>query len=121
MSEARLSRRSLIGSAAAAAALFGAPSLSAQPAQRQLARVILDNDFSGDPDGLVQLAHHLLCPAVEIPLIVGSHLPVKFGGPRSASDAAAKALALLKRMNLARDHTPIAGAELPIASRAAWR
>lgn len=27
-------------------------------------RVIIDNDFSGDPDGLFQLAHHLLSPSV---------------------------------------------------------
>ena len=26
-------------------------------------RVVLDNDWSGDPDGLVALAHHLLSPA----------------------------------------------------------
>lgn len=38
------------------------------------ARVIIDNDFSGDPDGLVQLAHHLLSPSVEIRAIVASHL-----------------------------------------------
>jgi hypothetical protein len=25
-------------------------------------RVIIDNDFAGDPDGLLQLAHHLLSP-----------------------------------------------------------
>jgi hypothetical protein len=25
----------------------------------QRIRVIIDNDFSGDPDGLVQLAHHV--------------------------------------------------------------
>lgn len=37
-------------------------------------RVIIDNDFSGDPDGLVQLAHHLLSPSVEIRAIIASHL-----------------------------------------------
>jgi purine nucleosidase len=125
MSERDLSRRTVIGSAAAAgaAALFAAPSLLAQappPAPRRLARVILDNDFSGDPDGLFQLAHHLLCPSVDIPLIVGSHLPATFAGPRSASEAAAKAGELLKRMKLQAVHEPIAGAELPIASRSGW-
>lgn len=35
-------------------------------------RVILDNDFAGDPDGLVQLAHHLLSPSVEIVGIIGT-------------------------------------------------
>jgi purine nucleosidase len=37
-------------------------------------RVIADNDFSGDPDGLIQLAHHLLSPAVEMRAIIASHL-----------------------------------------------
>ncbi|MDX2376465.1 nucleoside hydrolase [Microbacterium sp. LRZ72] len=37
-------------------------------------RVIIDNDFSGDPDDLYALVHHLLSPSVEIPFIVGSHL-----------------------------------------------
>jgi inosine-uridine nucleoside N-ribohydrolase len=37
-------------------------------------RIIIDNDFSGDPDGLVQLAHHLLSPSVEIRAIIASHL-----------------------------------------------
>jgi purine nucleosidase len=37
-------------------------------------RVIIDNDFIGDPDGLFQLVHHLLSPSVEIRGIIGSHL-----------------------------------------------
>lgn len=37
-------------------------------------RVIIDNDFGGDPDGLFQLVHHLLSPSVEIRGIIGSHL-----------------------------------------------
>ena len=37
-------------------------------------RVIADNDFAGDPDGLIQLAHHLLSPAVEMRGIIASHL-----------------------------------------------
>lgn len=37
-------------------------------------RIIIDNDFSGDPDGLVQLAHHLLSPSVDIRFVIGSHL-----------------------------------------------
>lgn len=38
------------------------------------ARVFIDNDFGGDPDGLVQLAHHLLSPSVEVVGIISSHL-----------------------------------------------
>ena len=37
-------------------------------------RVVTDNDFSGDPDGIIQLAHHLLSPSVEIRGIISSHL-----------------------------------------------
>lgn len=37
-------------------------------------RVIIDNDFAGDPDGLVQLAHHLLSPSVEVRAVIGTHL-----------------------------------------------
>ena len=42
---------------------------------RSRARVIIDNDFSGDPDDLFQLVHHVLSPSVSIPFIIGSHLP----------------------------------------------
>lgn len=37
-------------------------------------RVIVDNDFAGDPDDLVQLAHHLLLPAVDVRAVISSHL-----------------------------------------------
>jgi inosine-uridine nucleoside N-ribohydrolase len=37
-------------------------------------RVIVDNDFAGDPDGLYQLVHHALSPSVEIPVVIASHL-----------------------------------------------
>ncbi len=37
-------------------------------------RVIIDNDYAGDPDGLFQLVHHLLSPSIEIRAIIGSHL-----------------------------------------------
>lgn len=36
-------------------------------------RVICDNDFAGDPDGLIQLAHHLLSPSVDIVGVIGTH------------------------------------------------
>lgn len=38
------------------------------------ARLIIDNDFSGDPDDLYQLVHHLLSPSVEIRAVIASHL-----------------------------------------------
>lgn len=42
-------------------------------------RVIIDNDFSGDPDGLFQLVHHILSPSIEVRGIIGSHLDEKSG------------------------------------------
>lgn len=33
-------------------------------------RVIIDNDFSGDPDDLYQVAHHVLAPSVEVRAII---------------------------------------------------
>lgn len=37
-------------------------------------RVISDNDYAGDPDGLVQLAHLLLSPSVDVRAVIASHL-----------------------------------------------
>lgn len=35
-------------------------------------RVVCDNDYCGDPDGVVQIAHHLLCDSVETPFVISS-------------------------------------------------
>lgn len=51
-------------------------------------RVIIDNDFGGDPDGLFELVHHLLSPSVEIRAIIGSHLRPGDGFDRSKETAA---------------------------------
>jgi purine nucleosidase len=51
-------------------------------------RIIIDNDFGGDPDGLFQLVHHLLSPSVEIRGIIGSHLKPGDGFDRSQETAA---------------------------------
>lgn len=60
----------LLTAGAAPWSVFAANSTPAKPRMR----VIIDNDFSGDPDGLFQLAHHLLSPSVEIPFVIGSHI-----------------------------------------------
>lgn len=44
-------------------------------------RVIVDNDWSGDPDGLVALAHHLLSPSNEVLGVTSSFLHPMFGSP----------------------------------------
>ena len=36
-------------------------------------RVVIDNDFGGDPDGLFQLAHQLLSPSTDVRAIICSH------------------------------------------------
>ena len=72
-------------------------------------RVIVDNDFSGDPDGLFQLAHLLLSPSVEIRGIIGSHLRVGDGFDNSktqADNAAQKARELLQIMAI-KNNIPI--------------
>lgn len=77
-------------------------------------RVIVDNDFSGDPDGLFQLAHQLLSPSVEVRGIIGSHMRVGDGFDHSktqAGNAAREALALLKVMKLNGKVPVIAGSD----------
>lgn len=64
-------------------------------------RVISDNDYSGDPDGLYQLAHVLLSPSIDLRLVIGSHLApgdVLDSSTRTADNArdeAAKVIELL--------------------------
>src|ERR1700733_3516156 len=36
------------------------------------ARLISDNDYCGDPDGIVQIAHHFLCKNIDIRAVVSS-------------------------------------------------
>lgn len=52
------------------------------PGQLRLAeqcRVIVDNDWAGDPDGLVALAHHLLSPTNRVVAVTSSFLNPVFG------------------------------------------
>jgi inosine-uridine nucleoside N-ribohydrolase len=46
-------------------------------------RVISDNDYAGDPDGLVQLAHELLSPSTETVAVIATHLRVGDGWVKS--------------------------------------
>ncbi len=62
-------------------------------------RVISDNDYAGDPDGLVQLAHHVLCTSVEVVGVIASHFrPVSPTMPadQSAADGALEARRVLE-------------------------
>lgn len=85
----------------------------AGPPLRQ--RIVIDNDFGGDPDGLFALAHHLLSPSVDVALLVGSHLHVDEPfdkSPHQAANAAAQAREVARL--LGRTVPIIAGAD------AAW-
>lgn len=84
------------------------------------ARVIIDNDFAGDPDDLYQVVHHLLSPGVEIPLVVCSHL--REGDPfsqyaDSAEGAEAVVRTLFDVMRLADDGQVVRGASRALTSR----
>lgn len=84
------------------------------------ARVIVDNDFAGDPDDLYQLVHHLLSPSVEIPLVICSHL--REGDPFCPKPDSAEAAEDIVRelfdvMRLADSGEIVRGSGLPLATR----
>lgn len=59
-------RRDVLGSTLAIAMLGLLPGPASALTLKPRQRVIIDNDFSGDPDGLFQLAHHLASPSVDM-------------------------------------------------------
>ncbi|MBG9376677.1 nucleoside hydrolase [Panacibacter sp. DH6] len=80
-------------------------------------RIIIDNDFGGDPDGLFQLVQHLLSPSVEIRGIIGSHLRPGDGWDPSnetATHAKQKAEELLRIMHLEKAYTVYQGSNFPL-------
>lgn len=74
-------------------------------------RVIIDNDFGGDPDGLFQLAHHLLSPTVEIKGIIGSiqYKDGFYGYPGNVTYSCKMANELLVAMQLNEKYKIFAG------------
>jgi inosine-uridine nucleoside N-ribohydrolase len=87
---------------------FGDPDAPIRPR----ARLIIDNDFGGDPDGLFQLAHHLLSPTMEIRGVIASqNYGAGFYG-LSGATAPARDLAaeLVKTMGLAEHVQVLEGA-----------
>jgi len=82
-------------------------------------RIIIDNDFAGDPDGLFALTQHMLCQSVDVRLIVGSHLhehEAWSGATDQAAAAAAKATELLELLGLRGRMPVLAGAEHALAA-----
>ncbi|MGY1615526.1 nucleoside hydrolase [Geodermatophilus sp. SYSU D00691] len=52
-------------------------------------RVVVDNDWAGDPDGLVALAHHLLSPTNRVVAVTSSFLNPVFGEPGTTAERGA--------------------------------
>jgi purine nucleosidase len=100
--------------------LFAAIEISAQEKSffpegpvKPRARVIIDNDFGGDPDGLFQLVHQILSPSIEIKGIIGSFIkPGGFPGSReTAANACNTVNELLKIMNLSNKYLVYEGSD----------
>src|SRR4249919_3368304 len=82
-------------------------------------RVIIDNDFGGDPDGLFELVQHLLSPSVEIRAIIGSHLKPGDGfdpSKETATHAKQKIEEVLSIMNLSGAYPVYQGSNSPLES-----
>ena len=83
-------------------------------------RVISDNDYAGDPDGLFQLAHLLLSPSVDVRAVIGSHL--RQGdwfdpSDQTATNARDRALEIVELVGRQGSVTPIEGSNAPLADR----
>jgi hypothetical protein len=83
--------------------------------QRPSARVIVDNDFGGDPDGLAALAHQLLSPKTTVPLVTVSALDPKFSAAadkgRTVDLGRGLVDELLRRVGMAHPPAVAGGAE----------
>src|SRR3954453_19064336 len=76
-------------------------------------RVVLDNDWSGDPDGLVALAHHLLSPTNRVGAVTSSVINPAFGLPEGAANGVALALELVDLIALPESPPVHAGSNGP--------
>ncbi len=101
-----ISRRRLCGaSISLGAGILIAPGLLARspaPTSAQdLARVIVDNDFAGDPDGLAGLGYQLLSPTTRTVLVTTSALDAKLAklaGTLVAGQTAARGAVLAREL-----------------------
>ena len=116
-------RRSALGLAAAALSSGLAPRIALGRTyrtipQRASARVIVDNDFAGDPDGLVALLHQLLSPKTRTVLVTSTALEPRFAEGQLKTRAAAlgreAALDLIRRARIKSAPPVVAGAEYPV-------
>jgi hypothetical protein len=114
-------RRHFLGGLAALPAAVLAANAPGRPlaaiAQRATSRVIVDNDFAGDPDGLVALAHQLLSPKTRTVLVTSSSLDAKLAGMAgldaltTAAAGAGLARELLRRIGGPATPPVVTGAE----------
>lgn len=122
MANRRKSRRAFLFEAGAsgAAILFRPPALLAQSdaliPQLPSSRVIVDNDFAGDPDGLIALGHQLLSPRTQVMLVTSSALDpaLSSGLPRNKTAEAGRSAAqdFIRRAGISHRPTVVAGSEL---------
>lgn len=88
-------------------------------AQMKKVKVLIDNDFCGDPDGLFELVQHVLSPTTDIVGIVGGHLNENAGFTKrkdQATESVEKANALLDAMGMKGKFKVVAGSETPMIS-----
>lgn len=80
-------------------------------------RVISDNDYSGDPDGLYQLAHALLSPTIDVVTVIGSHLARGFDDSGRTADNASEAARTIAELAGRSDVPVVAGSNDSLTSR----
>ena len=80
----------------------------------QRCRVVVDNDWAGDPDGLVALAHHLLSPGHRVEAVTSSLLSPMFGPSEGGAATGAALAAELIDLVAGPNRPPVhAGADTP--------
>jgi inosine-uridine nucleoside N-ribohydrolase len=75
------------------------------------ARVITDNDYGGDPDGLVELAHLMLSPAVQVSAVIGSRARADDGWDASIDRSLRAARTVVDLTGRTADVPVVAGAD----------
>ena len=92
----------------------------AASAQVKKVKVLIDNDFCGDPDGLFALAQQALSPTTDIVGIVGGHLSNNSGGFSNRKDQATESCEIAENvldiMGLKGKYKVVKGAEKGMTS-----
>src|SRR5262245_37346690 len=75
------------------------------------ARVITDNDYGGDPDGLFELAHLMLSHSVDVSAVIGSRARPDDGWDASLDRSVGAARAIVELTGRAADVEVFAGSD----------